>query len=50
MIIEGDRGILVVLRATSDAALAVLVDKRVKIGVAMLAIRRCAEEIHNILH
>lgn len=50
LMIEGDRGILVVMPATSDAALAVLVDKRVKVGVAMLAIRRCAEAIHNILH
>lgn len=49
MIIEGENGILVVVPATGDAALAVLIDKQAKIGLAMVAIRRCAQEIRSIL-
>ena len=49
MLIEAENGILVVVPATSEAALAVLIGKEAKIGLAMHAIRRCAEEIRAIL-
>jgi predicted regulator of Ras-like GTPase activity (Roadblock/LC7/MglB family) len=49
MLIEAEHGILVVVPATGEAALAVLIGKQAKIGLAMHAIRRCAEEIRAIL-
>ncbi|MBI3362681.1 MAG: roadblock/LC7 domain-containing protein [Chloroflexi bacterium] len=49
VLIEGHDGILVVLPATRDAALAVLIDKQAKVGLTLLEIKRCAEQIHKIL-
>ena len=49
VMVEGERGILVVLPASVDAALAVLISKEAKVGLALLQIKRCAEQIHRIL-
>ena len=49
VLVEADLGILVVAPATRDAALAVLIGKHAKVGLALVAIRRCAEEITAIL-
>jgi predicted regulator of Ras-like GTPase activity (Roadblock/LC7/MglB family) len=49
MLVEAELGILVVMPATNDAALAVLIGKEAKVGLALLAIRRCADEIMALL-
>ena len=49
VLIEAEQGLLVVMPVTSDAALAVLIGKQAKVGLALHAIRRCADEILAIL-
>jgi predicted regulator of Ras-like GTPase activity (Roadblock/LC7/MglB family) len=50
VLIEAEQGILVVVPATGDTALAVLIDKSAKVGLAMLVVRRCAEQIRAMIH
>ena len=45
VMIEGEYGTVVVIPATPDAALAALVSKHAKLGLALRAIHRCAEQI-----
>lgn len=49
VLVEAEHGILIVVPATRDAALAVLIGKQAKVGLAMHAIRRCADEIMALL-
>lgn len=49
VLVEAEHGILVVVPITSDAALAVLFGKQAKVGLALHAIGRCADEIVAIL-
>lgn len=50
VMLEGARGTLVIYPATADAALAVLVSKQAKLGVALSAARRLAADIRAVLN
>lgn len=49
VLMEGERGTLAVLPATSDAALALLIDKDAKLGLTLSAARQAAARIRAIL-
>lgn len=49
VIIEGDCGVVGVFPVADDAALAVLYAKDAKLGLALNATRRCADEVRGIL-
>jgi len=49
LLIEGDDGALVVVPAGSEAALAALVDKEVKMGITLLSLKRTAKKIAEVL-
>jgi hypothetical protein len=49
LLIEGDDGALVVVPAGNEAALAVLVNKDVKMGITLLALKRAARQVATIL-
>lgn len=49
VLMEGERGTIGVLRATSDSALALLIDKGAKLGLTLNAARQAAAEIRKIL-
>lgn len=49
LLIEGDDGALVVVPAGSEAALAALVTKEVKMGITLLSLKRTAKKIAEIL-
>src|SRR5205085_11272765 len=49
VVMEGARGIVCVLPATADSALALLVGSEARLGVALEAARRAAEKIGAIL-
>lgn len=49
VLMEGERGTVGVFPATEDAALAVLITKEAKLGLAMQAARRAIEQIRSIL-
>ncbi len=49
LLIEGDDGALVVVPAGNEAALAVLVNKNVKMGITLLALKRTAKKIAEVL-
>lgn len=50
VLIEGEQGAIGVLPCTHDAALAVMVDKNAKLGLALTAARRSANDIKAILN
>ena len=49
IVMEGARGSVCVLPATADSALAVLIDSEARLGLALEAARRTAEQIRLIL-
>jgi predicted regulator of Ras-like GTPase activity (Roadblock/LC7/MglB family) len=49
VLMEGENGTVGVLRATADAALALLIDKDAKLGLTLSAARRAAEDLRAIL-
>jgi uncharacterized protein len=49
VVMEGARGSVCVLPATADSALALLVDSEARLGLALEAARRAAEQIRAIL-
>jgi predicted regulator of Ras-like GTPase activity (Roadblock/LC7/MglB family) len=49
VLVEGERGLMAVLRATADAALALLIAKDAKLGLTLHAARLAAAEIRAIL-
>jgi predicted regulator of Ras-like GTPase activity (Roadblock/LC7/MglB family) len=49
LLIEGDDGALVVVPAGSEAALAALVTKDVKMGITLLSLKRTAKSIAAVL-
>ena len=49
IVMEGERGTLVILHATADAALAVLLDQGAALGLALHAARQAAAELGGIL-
>jgi predicted regulator of Ras-like GTPase activity (Roadblock/LC7/MglB family) len=49
VVMEGARGSVCVLPATADSALALLVDSEARLGLALEAARRAAEQIRGIL-
>jgi predicted regulator of Ras-like GTPase activity (Roadblock/LC7/MglB family) len=49
VVMEGERGLLAVQRATADAALALLIAKDAQLGLTLHAARRAAAEIRAIL-
>jgi predicted regulator of Ras-like GTPase activity (Roadblock/LC7/MglB family) len=49
VLIEGERGTIAVLRATRDAALALLIDKDAKLGLILNAARQAANSIRPTL-
>jgi predicted regulator of Ras-like GTPase activity (Roadblock/LC7/MglB family) len=49
LFVEGKRGSLIVLPVSSEAAIAVLLEKEAKIGVALCAVPRAAQQVRHIL-
>jgi predicted regulator of Ras-like GTPase activity (Roadblock/LC7/MglB family) len=49
VLMEGERGTVAVVPATKDAALALLITKDAKLGLAMHAARRAVDQIRAIL-
>jgi hypothetical protein len=49
LLIEGDDGALVVVPAGIEAALAALVGKEVKMGITLMALKRTAKKIAEVL-
>lgn len=49
ILVDGESGSMIVVPAGSDAALAVMVDKSAKLGIAMFQISRAAEHVGAIL-
>jgi predicted regulator of Ras-like GTPase activity (Roadblock/LC7/MglB family) len=49
VLIEADEGILVVVPVNGDTALAVLIDKSAKVGLALVLVRQCAEQIREAI-
>ena len=49
ILIEGESGSMIVVPAGDQAALAVMVDAEIKLGLAMFQISRVAEQISDLL-
>jgi uncharacterized protein len=49
LLVEGKRGSLIVLPVSSEAAIAVLLEKDTKMGVALRAVPRAAQQMRDIL-
>jgi predicted regulator of Ras-like GTPase activity (Roadblock/LC7/MglB family) len=49
LLLEGEDGVMVVYPSGKRAALAVLVRKEAKLGMAMYAVKRAAEEVAGVL-
>jgi len=49
LLVEGKRGSLIVLPVSSEAAIAVLLEKEAKMGVALRAVPRAAQQVREIL-
>jgi predicted regulator of Ras-like GTPase activity (Roadblock/LC7/MglB family) len=49
VLIEAEQGTLVVVPATGDTALAVLIDRAAKVGLALTLVRRCAAQIRAVI-
>jgi predicted regulator of Ras-like GTPase activity (Roadblock/LC7/MglB family) len=49
VLIEAEQGTLVVVPATGDTALAVLIDRAAKVGLALTVVRRCAAQIRAVI-
>jgi predicted regulator of Ras-like GTPase activity (Roadblock/LC7/MglB family) len=49
LLVEGERGSLIVLPVSSEAAIAVLLEKEAKMGVALRTVPRAAQQVRDIL-
>lgn len=49
ILLEGENGAMIVYPINHSAALATLIDKNAKVGLALLAVSRAADSINNIL-
>ena len=49
LLLEGEEGVMVVYPSGKRAALAALVAKEAKLGMAMYAVKRAAEEVADVL-
>ncbi len=49
LLLEGEKGAMLVVPASTRAAVALMVDKQAKMGLSLYALRRAAEEIGAIL-
>jgi predicted regulator of Ras-like GTPase activity (Roadblock/LC7/MglB family) len=49
LLLEGEDGVMVVYPSGKRAALAVLIKKEAKLGMAMYAVKRAAEEVAGVL-
>ena len=49
MLVEGRNGSMVVIPVSADAAIAVLLEKEAKIGIALHTVQFAAQQIHQIL-
>jgi predicted regulator of Ras-like GTPase activity (Roadblock/LC7/MglB family) len=49
MLVEGRYGAMIVIPVSESAAIAVLLEKGAKIGIALHAVQFSAQQIHNIL-
>jgi predicted regulator of Ras-like GTPase activity (Roadblock/LC7/MglB family) len=49
VLMEGENGVMVVLPAGGRAALAILVDKETKLGIALMSAARTAAEVAGVL-
>jgi predicted regulator of Ras-like GTPase activity (Roadblock/LC7/MglB family) len=49
VLMEGEKGTVAVYPITHDSALAVLIDKEAKLGLTLQAVRKTADELHEVL-
>ena len=49
LLLEGQQGVMVVYPSGTRAALAVLIGKAAKLGMAMYAVKRAAEEVSEVI-